>query len=315
MPVPLDQAGKQAEKDESRPDLVENASRDSDLLTHAAVIPGQTCSTLRPPRVRHGRDCEVEPGSVDALGRGVVNTAACVTHSRYPAFSDLGLAEHVGAISVPGETIGALRELEVTICLHAETDDAPAVPVEAEIVLELIDLAGQTVAAVRGEVTALTPNRQVNWTLSMPATAPAEYIRRLIITRPDAAPLVFEAPLTVPVQEFDAELSLQPGPTSAGDLPEMTLRNTGPNPVWYGERYALERRGDNGQWTPVPLSAPGERRGFRMYRGTLAPNQSFTQRTRVPLHAELGRHRFSKTVASEHVNKPSRSVTDEFDIV
>jgi hypothetical protein len=77
---------------------------------------------------------------------------------------------------------------------------------------------------------------------------PARHIARLEIHQPDAPSRVFEWPLELrdPTLYLAATLSLSATTAAPGDMLELTVHNTGPATLSFGETYDLQRWREDG---------------------------------------------------------------------
>jgi hypothetical protein len=226
-----------------------------------------------------------------------------------PEPEEFGLAPHGGVSIVVFDRHTPSQPFRTVLWV---ADGAPAHVSDASVVMELRDPAGNAVARAAELVGTLTEGRLFELEIEMPDVVPARYVARLEINRPTRPPRVFEWPVEVPDPTLPVAAELEVSATRAapGDTLELTVRNTGPTPIAFGETYEIERqREDGADWAFVP------REGFDlMPLYTLEPGKSRALKVVVPRRARPGRHRIVKHIGSQWASATTRP-TVEFDVV
>jgi hypothetical protein len=210
----------------------------------------------------------------------------------YPEPEDFGLSSRHGLVSViifvrhrPGD------ELRVTV---VSSDDVSSLESDRTIVFELRDPHGGVVVDhAAGAVGRLSKERFFELIVRVPPGEPARYVAGLEIHPPAAPPRVFEWPVEVPdpTLPVTAELELSAPFASPGDTLELTVRNTGPNPITFGEDYEVELRREDGGWEDVV-----DKRFVLRIGHVLEPAESLPLEVVVPRRARPGRHRVAMNV-------------------
>ena len=190
-------------------------------------------------------------------------------------------------------------------------DGAPAHESDASVVMELRDSDGEVVVRAVDQVGTLTEGRRFELELSLPDVVPARYVARLEIHRPATPARVFEWPVEVPDPTLPVAAELELSATSAapGDTLELTVRNTGPTPIAFGEGYVLERQGEDGRWHHVPRADL-----ILMPLYTVEPGGSHPLEMLVPRRARPGRHRVLLDIGGPWTGGTVRP-TVEFDVL
>jgi hypothetical protein len=228
----------------------------------------------------------------------------------YPEPEDFGLPGDRGTLSVgienrhrPGD------RLWVKVAWLEEGSSHES---DRTVVLELRDPGGEVIERSAQAIGRLTEWPMFEIAVQVPGVVPAGYVARLEIHGPEVPDRVFEWPVEVPDPSLAvaAELELSATFAAPGEALELTLRNTGPAPIAYGDGFELERRLEDGTgWRSVPHE------GMElMILRTLEPGESRLRHVEIPRWTRPGRHRIVKDVGSQWARGTARPSV-EFDVV
>jgi hypothetical protein len=231
----------------------------------------------------------------------------------WPSLEDFGLPDDLGAtmVSLGGECMSGTK-LWVQIGLR---DERASHDSNIELVLELADEHGEVLACEHTRVGVLRGGRGVALWVRLPADAPARYLQRLQIVRSDGSIREFEWQVTVPEQRVEGELWISRRAVTPGTTVEIVLRNTGPNELFCGEEYELQRF--ESRWIDVPVDDPehDSDRAWTLAAYRLQPGATWRQEATIGNHVRPGRHRLLKTVDCDVVRDAKTSLTAEFDVL